>query len=457
MESTKSITKEFECRKHLGEKIQRVSAIDASNVLYCIDCVLAIENKETKEAVIPIKDFIQRTVAYFEKIQLQGKTLKGDPPKELLAALDGEDEIISKLSSHIEAEKFKVEICFGEILQAFTNLCNKTKQEILVNLDNQLLNLRYNYRYYKGRINKYYGKQTEDEISELTTERGIYSSINKCESSADLEYLVRQINDEINENKVLDSLGNRVEGMSNVLKELKTSLKIQGELLPRTPFLDPMQSQETIEKLQKAVTEFLEDASAFENQIFKFSSSGGIFPTLDSKILKTQNDIHMIQKFLSPNPSSITFKLLFRGTRDGFDANTFHKLCDNKKNTLALIKTSLGKVCGGFTEQTWNTTGTHKEDKNAFLFSVDRKMKFPVKSPNMAIYAHAGYMTTFGGGHDLYLAANCNTHQSNYSNLGHSYDASKLSSNDSKNALGGAYQFKVEEYEVFEVQGYKSK
>ena len=77
MESSLSITKEFECRKHPGEKIQRVSSTDGSIVLYCIDCVLAIEDEQTKETVLPIKDFIQCTAAYFEKLPQQGQFLQG--------------------------------------------------------------------------------------------------------------------------------------------------------------------------------------------------------------------------------------------------------------------------------------------------------------------------------------------------------------------------------------------
>ena len=450
MESTKSITKEFDCRKHPGEKIQRVSSIDGSSVLYCIDCVLAIEDKATKDAVLPIKEFIQRSVAYFEKIK-HGSVLQGDIPQDLLAAVEGEDEIISKISTHIEAEKIKVEISFGEIVQTFNTLCNRAKQEILSNLDTQLFNIKYNFRYYKGKLNKFYGKQTESELAELTTETGLFSAINKCESAADLEFLIRQINDEIYENRFLDCLGNsRTEGMSNALKELKNTLKSQGDIMPKTRFSDPVQSQTTIESFQKTMSTFFEEAASMENDIAQLSLGSS---NMDSKILTNASEFQMVKNWVV-SKGSIKFKLLVRGTRDGFEAATFHKKCDNKKNTLVLVKTDFGKRCGGFTEIVWDSSNNYKQQNNSFLFSIDHKTKFPLKMQQYSIYSHQSYLPCFGGGLDLYLANQCNINNTSYSNFGHSYDAGKFAGNDVKNTLTGGYNFKVTEYEVFEVEGY---
>ena len=369
--------------------------------------------------------------------------------------MNDEDEIISKLSSHLEAEKFRVEIAFGEVIQIFNDRCNTAKQQILSHLDNQLFNLRYNYRYYKEKLHKYYGKQTENEIPAFATERDIFSSINKCESAADLELLIRQNNDKFSENKLLESLSSsKTEGKSKILKKLKAWLKSQSELLPKTLFSDSMKSQASIEKLQTALTEFISEASIFENEIFQFSPRCS-FATMDSRILTNPSDIRMIQNFISPDSSSITFKLLFRGTKHGFDSNSFYNHIIFKKNTLTLVRTSLGKVCGGFTTQNWHVVGGFKKDDNAFLFSVDRKMKFPVRSPFQAIYTNSNYMITFGQGHDLYIASGCNKNQISYSNLNVTYDASRIPANEVKSVLGGAYNFKVEELEIFEVRGYK--
>ena len=190
--------------------------------------------------------------------------------------LDGEDELIAKVSTRIETEKVKVENSFEGLIQNFTTLCNKAKQEIFSNLDNQLINIRSNYRYYKRKVNKYYGKQIESEDIELTTERGIVTAINKCETVADLECLVKQINDEMAENKYLDSLDDRTNGMNEILAELKHFIKTQGELLPKSQFSDPMQAQNPIIKLHKAFADFAEAIPYIENEIVQLSFNSSI-------------------------------------------------------------------------------------------------------------------------------------------------------------------------------------
>ena len=53
-------------------------------------------------------------------------------------------------------------------------------------------------------------------------------------------------------------------------------------------------------------------------------------------------------------PTSV-FNLLYRGSKDGWAASNFHRLCDNKGPTVTLVKSSAGRVCGGFTTLSWTT------------------------------------------------------------------------------------------------------
>ena len=48
-------------------------------------------------------------------------------------------------------------------------------------------------------------------------------------------------------------------------------------------------------------------------------------------------------------------KLLYRGSRDGWKAEDFHKLCDNQGPTVTLVKSSAGRVSGGFTTVSWTS------------------------------------------------------------------------------------------------------
>jgi hypothetical protein len=76
--------------------------------------------------------------------------------------------------------------------------------------------------------------------------------------------------------------------------------------------------------------------------------------------------------------------LLYRGTRDGFEANDFHSKCDDHPNTLTIIKASGSSyIFGGFTSVHWDRTSDYKSDPNAFLFSLTNRDNQPCKMRNI--------------------------------------------------------------------------
>ena len=67
------------------------------------------------------------------------------------------------------------------------------------------------------------------------------------------------------------------------------------------------------------------------------------------------------------------WELLFRGTRDGYKPEDFHKKCDDKNNTICVIESPDGNVFGGFTSLIWNVTDTnqqYKTDPSAFVYLI---------------------------------------------------------------------------------------
>jgi len=68
-------------------------------------------------------------------------------------------------------------------------------------------------------------------------------------------------------------------------------------------------------------------------------------------------------------------KKLYQATIDGDWPLKFHLKCDNIPNTLVIIKSAGNRRFGGFTSQTWqsDSNGAFKDDKNAFLFSLDKQ------------------------------------------------------------------------------------
>jgi hypothetical protein len=74
--------------------------------------------------------------------------------------------------------------------------------------------------------------------------------------------------------------------------------------------------------------------------------------------------------------------LLYRATRDGFEAQAFHTRCNGKSNTITIIKNNLNYVFGGYASSAWNSSGNYIQDRNAFLFSL-RNGKSSKSQPNL--------------------------------------------------------------------------
>ena len=77
--------------------------------------------------------------------------------------------------------------------------------------------------------------------------------------------------------------------------------------------------------------------------------------SIRSEILTNEEHISLLLSWLPLLDSGKRrhrFRLLFRASRDGFAAATFHSRCDNKGPTVTIVKSG-NNVFGGFTEQSW--------------------------------------------------------------------------------------------------------
>ena len=73
---------------------------------------------------------------------------------------------------------------------------------------------------------------------------------------------------------------------------------------------------------------------------------------------------------------------IYCGSRDGFSAKDFHSKCDDKPNTLIIIRTVNELNFGGYAEKSWScgdlteSIDIKKPDQNAFIFNfVDDDFK----------------------------------------------------------------------------------
>ncbi|EXX76650.1 hypothetical protein GLOIN_2v1478619 [Rhizophagus irregularis DAOM 181602=DAOM 197198] len=140
------------------------------------------------------------------------------------------------------------------------------------------------------------------------------------------------------------------------------------------------------------------------------------------------------------------FKLLYHSGRDGFDAASFHKNCDNKGATIWIAKIQgSSQLVGGYNPLDWSGNDVWKTTRDSFLFSFadgknisTAKLGY-VKNPNKAIYCSNNQ-----GPHMGDFFCNNNNDWINYDTQGTHYPNIAI-------GIQNKFSFTVENYEVFQV------
>ena len=159
--------------------------------------------------------------------------------------------------------------------------------------------------------------------------------------------------------------------------------------------------QQNINKLKQIINQYEDEVDTVTKQIKQKQLNGDI--DIDSVIINNKEDIAQLKEWIGKR-MDYTFKLLYRGSRDGFNPSIFHSKVDHRKYTLSLIQSKSGNVFGGYTSETWDTSsslggdGCFKYDDTAFIFNLDHYIRFKINDPENAIYAHPQYYLVFGKG-----------------------------------------------------------
>ncbi|RHZ79241.1 hypothetical protein Glove_150g66 [Diversispora epigaea] len=156
------------------------------------------------------------------------------------------------------------------------------------------------------------------------------------------------------------------------------------------------------------------------------------------------------------------FKLLVKGSRDGFDIKTIYNICDKVSNTVLILKVKdTGEILGGYNPLEWdkNSKGQWKKTQDCFAFSLKTANLENSILSRVESFDHAMYYdqrnSQFQFGHALVLNVNIKTYKECFS-LHNLYECIYSKPIRSDEFLSKAYnpptnQFSVEEYEVFKV------
>ncbi|KAK8799460.1 hypothetical protein WA158_006009 [Blastocystis sp. Blastoise] len=159
------------------------------------------------------------------------------------------------------------------------------------------------------------------------------------------------------------------------------------------------------------------------------------------------------------------WKLLFRARDHQYKVNEFHRYCDNKGETVTLIKHISNdghiNIFGGYTNQNWEsrTSNYYKSYSKEFVFTLNNehdipptKYEYTHSDKSLGIYCNPSYGPTFGGGHDIYISNDCHSNTNSYCNA---YSFSEVNTPQKSslfvntNNANSSNNFTVEDYEVW--------
>ena len=218
-------------------------------------------------------------------------------------------------------------------------------------------------------------------------------------------------------------------------KELneKTQLNIITEL-----FNENKEIKERISELEKKVNKLLNEK---EN---KDELKG-----FENTIIKNKEEANKILKWICPN-NERKVKLLYKATPEENTNDDFHRKCDNKGATVTLIETTKGRRFGGYTSLNWSSDEGWKDDKEAFLFSLDNDKKYDViQDSKYKVFSGKGHGPWFGPEGNIGLAREKNyfigndAHQENFDHKSYSTTV--------QNELSGGRNFNISKLEVYQI------
>ncbi len=210
--------------------------------------------------------------------------------------------------------------------------------------------------------------------------------------------------------------------------------------------------------------------SIFNGNIITFEKSNQIIDKsilglsktiiIDSFILSDKQLVYRLFSYCEL-PMIPNWQLIYRASQDGFEATSFHSKCDNKPNTLIIIKTESGNIFGGYTEQNWTPSDSFKTDKNFFVFSLINKHNKPLKlrssDATKGISCRSNFGPSFGYGPAFRISDSSNENTESLSNLGittnifkHPYYADNLL--EAQSFLAGTKNFKVLDIEAYTLE-----
>ena len=256
----------------------------------------------------------------------------------------------------------------------------------------------------------------------------------------------KSLNILINENKCDLEIKNPITKSIFKLNIPKKEQSIKDELATIIPYIEALKSR--IEKLENDNSELKQKVEYLiqkEDQREKLEKEkekeNKMFNMFKESTLLEQDDKKLIYNFLQKKPERTI--LLYDSDIHGDSAKAFHSKCDGKYQTIYIVKSQIGHIFGGYLSQAWKSNNSYCKDNEAFFFSIDLKKKYDFSNKNEVYYGNPDFGPVIRGGISLDI---CNNGKKSKNNFVY------LVNNDNSNEINGERFFKLDKYEVFQLE-----
>ena len=310
-----------------------------------------------------------------------------------------------------------------------------------------------------------------EELKQLSKLFRIFDSIDEAFNDINDIKIKKVELDEIDINLILSSLTSKTENIClKIKKKSLTYEKINEIIFKELNEIKSVLKEEKLknDNLKKIVDELVKENEELKNQVKELIDwkndqlkkneniiDGNNFKELiDSKIIKTKEEIELLSKRLTPKGflknSKVIFNLLYRASRDGDSPYDYHNKCDGKTNTLCVIQTTKGCKFGGYSEVIIDCNLGNFKDKNAFVFSLNKNKIYEILNPEKNAGDHCkGWGPIFRS--DAFAVWNKNFFSYDRHTVGTRSESNYGAMNEDYEINNGEKNFGIKELEVFQI------
>ena len=315
-----------------------------------------------------------------------------------------------------------------------------------------------------------------DYLKQLSKLFRIFDSIDEAYNDISDIKIIKMEFTSIDINLILTSLISKNEDICiKVKKNYLNNEKINEILFKELNEIKTVLKEEKLknENLQKTIDEIVKENKELKNQIKELldwknsqlikkennsennKDDNNVKEQIDSKIIKTKEEIELLSKRLTSkgfiNNRKIIFHLLYRASRDGDSPYDYHNKCDGKSNTLCVIQTIKGCKFGGYTETTIKSgNGEDDKDPNAFVFSLNKyKIYENLKKGENAVCHSKDWGPIFR--FDAFAVWNRNFFSYDMHTVGSKLDSHYGIMNQDYEINNGEANFGIKELEVYQI------